>query len=109
MYLTPFRIMWTFVMFDLPVETKQDRREYTKFRKALLKLGLNRLQFSIYAKPLPSEDASDHLVSLVHMALPPKGEVRILRVTDRQFGKMEIYVSRKSQEVESDVEQFSLF
>jgi len=109
MSIAPFRTMWTFVMFDLPVKSKQDRREYTKFRQKLLKLGLVQLQYSIYAKAMPSEDAVEHLASIVHMALPPRGDVRILKITDRQFGKMEVYSSRKSQTVEDDAEQISLF
>ena len=86
MSLAPYRVMWTFVMFDLPVDSKQARKEYTRFRKTLLQLGLTRMQFSIYAKALPSEDAGDCLATIVRMAIPPRGEVRILMVTDRQFG-----------------------
>lgn len=109
MSLAPYRIMWTFVMFDLPVDTKQARKEYTRFRKTLLQLGMTRMQFSVYAKALPSEEAGDHLATIVHMALPPKGEVRILKVTDRQFGKMEVFTSRKRAEPEEIPEQIGLF
>lgn len=34
-----FRAMWLFALFDLPVETKELRREYVSFRKALLREG----------------------------------------------------------------------
>ena len=34
-----FRAMWIFALFDLPVDTKELRREYVWFRKALLKEG----------------------------------------------------------------------
>jgi CRISPR-associated protein Cas2 len=46
-------------MFDLPVETLENKRDYTRFRKALLKDGFMMLQFSIYARNLPSEEAAD--------------------------------------------------
>ena len=109
MSLAPYRVMWTFVMFDLPVDSKQARKEYTRFRKTLLQLGLTRMQFSVYAKALPSEDAGDCLATIVRMALPPRGEVRILMVTDRQFGKMEVFTGRKQVAAEDIPEQIGLF
>ena len=42
-----FRTMWVVAMFDLPVDTKKARREYTKFRKHLLTDGYIRLQYSV--------------------------------------------------------------
>ncbi|HHT9133449.1 MAG TPA: CRISPR-associated endonuclease Cas2, partial [Candidatus Avalokitesvara rifleensis] len=45
-----YRAMWLFAMFDLPVDTKKARREYTRFRKALLTEGFTMLQYSVYAR-----------------------------------------------------------
>jgi CRISPR-associated protein Cas2 len=96
-------------MFDLPVDSKQARKDYTRFRKTLLQLGMTMMQFSVYAKALPSEEAGDCLSTVVHMALPPKGEVRILKVTDRQFGKMEVYAAKKRAEPADAPAQIGLF
>ena len=109
MPLAPYRIMWLFAMFDLPVDTKEDRREYAQFRKALLKRGFTMLQYSVYARHLPSEDAAEHLKLTVQMALPPKGQVRLLMVTDRQFGTMECFYGRKRRAVEDPPLQITLF
>ncbi len=38
------------VFFDLPVQTKTERRHATAFRNFLLKDGYHMLQFSVYAK-----------------------------------------------------------
>lgn len=40
--------MRVIVMFDLPVLTAQERRDYTRFRKHLLKNGFLMMQESIY-------------------------------------------------------------
>ena len=32
-----YRIMWVLVLFDLPTETKKDKKAYTDFRKNLQK------------------------------------------------------------------------
>lgn len=109
MALSKYRVMWLFVMFDLPVLTKQDRRDYGQFRKKLQSKGFTMLQLSVYAKHLPSEEAAEPLKLHVHAALPPKGQVRILAVTDRQFGKMEVYFGRKRTAVEDPPLQIALF
>lgn len=43
-----YRIMWVLVLFDLPTETKKDKKAYTDFRKNLQKDGFTMFQFSIY-------------------------------------------------------------
>jgi len=41
--------MWLFVFFDLPTDTKTDRKNAARFRKGLLKDGFEMMQFSVYA------------------------------------------------------------
>ena len=48
--LSGFRLMWIFVMFDLPVGTKAEMRAATKFREYLLDEGFEKSQFSVYAR-----------------------------------------------------------
>ena len=45
-----YRIMWVLVLFDLPTETKKDKKAYTDFRKNLQKDGFTMFQFSIYVR-----------------------------------------------------------
>jgi CRISPR-associated protein Cas2 len=101
--------MWLFVMFDLPVETKVQRREYTQFRKKLQSKGFTMLQYSVYAKHLPTEDAAEPLKATVKAVLPPKGQVRVMAVTDHQFGKMEVFFGKNRRLVEDPPLQISLF
>lgn len=109
MPLSRYRIVWLFVLFDLPVINTDDRREYASFRKVLLQKGFTMLQFSVYAKHLPTDDAAESLKQKVHAALPPKGQVRFLQVTDYQFGRMEVYFGKKRKPVEDPPLQISLF
>ena len=100
--------MWLFAMFDLPTDTKESRREYTRFRNELLKAGFAMMQFSVYARYCPSEEASDVHRKRVRKVLPPDGHVRLVAITDRQFGKMEIFHGRKRRETEEPPEQLML-
>ncbi len=96
-------------MFDLPVKTKAARKRYAQFRKLLLAEGFTMLQFSVYARHLASEESGAILKKRLRHGLPPDGQVRLLPVTDRQFGKMEVYFGKKRHQAEDPPTQFMLF
>ncbi|WP_207310208.1 CRISPR-associated endonuclease Cas2 [Rubinisphaera italica] len=101
--------MWLFTMFDLPVKTKKERRNYTRFRNLLLDNGFTQMQYSVYARFCVSEEIADTHKSRLERALPPKGYVRLLAVTDRQFAKMQSFYGKNATEIESKPDQLSLF
>jgi len=104
-----YKNVWLFVMFDLPVNTPKKRKIYSNFRNNLLKLGFTMLQYSIYAKFFPSMDASKSSISAIKTMLPPEGEVRLLFVTDKQFGKMEVFYGKTPKQPERPPPQMLLF
>lgn len=87
------------VMFDLPVITASERREYTRFRKYLIKSGFLMMQESIYCKLSPNSTLADAVVENVRKNKPDKGLVQVLRVTEKQFSKMEYIVGDGHTEV----------
>ena len=96
-------------MFDLPVVTPDDRKAYTRFRKALIRQGFSMLQFSVYARFCRSEERSSVIGQRIRKMLPPDGEVRLMAVTDHQFGKMEVYYGKKRRATEKPPDQLSFF
>lgn len=104
-----FHTVWLFVLFDLPVNTQAARTRYARFRKRLLREGFTRLQFSVYARHFLSEEASGTARQRVRRLVPPAGAVRVLSVTDHQFGKMECYEGRAARPVEPAPSQLVLF
>jgi len=104
-----YRVMWLFAMFDLPVKTRREKRDYVRFRNLLLDAGFSQMQYSVYARVCPSEDAADNCVRKLRSNLPPNGHVRLLAVTDRQFGKMEVFFGRNRRETEQVPDQLQLF
>lgn len=107
--LSAYRSMWLIAMFDLPVETKENRRSYTRFRRVLLKDGFMMLQFSVYARYIVSEEAAEVHRKTVRSAVPPLGQVRLVALTDHQFGRMEVFYGRKPRPPEPPPEQIMLF
>lgn len=86
-----YRNMWVMVLFDLPTETKKDRRAATRFRKTLLDDGFIMFQFSIYIRFCQSQENAEVHTKRVKFNLPERGKVGIFAITDKQFGRMEIF------------------
>jgi len=104
-----YRIMWVLVFFDLPTETKKDRKQASKFRKELMKDGFTMFQFSIYVRHCASRENANVHIKRVKSMLPEKGHVAILSITDKQFGMIELFYSAKIKEHPDTPQQLELF
>ncbi len=104
-----YRIMWVLVLFDLPTETKKERKVAADFRKWLVQDGFTMFQFSIYLRHCASKENADVHIRRVKMHLPELGKVGILCITDKQFGNMEIYMGQKPSTNNPVVQQLELF
>lgn len=104
-----YRSMWLIVMFDLPTDTKEARKAYQAFREVLLNGGFTMLQFSVYARHSSSEENAVVHENRVKMFLPEDGEVRLLRITDKQFERMKIFHGKIRKATEKAPEQLTFF
>lgn len=104
-----YRIMWVLVLFDLPTETKKERKASAEFRKKLLNDGFTMFQFSIYLRHCPSAENADVHIKRVKQCMPEYGQIGILRITDKQFGDMEIFSNQKAQKPQTGPQQLELF
>lgn len=109
MELNAYRIMWILVFFDLPTETKLERKRYTQFRDSLLKDGFGMFQFSIYIRHCSSRENADVHIQRVKKNLPPLGHVGILCITDKQFGQMDLFHGKKEIELPNVPQQLEMF
>jgi CRISPR-associated protein Cas2 len=109
MFISGYRCMWVLAMFDLPVDTKEARRAYAQFRKALLKDGFCRMQFSVYIRHCASEENADVHTQRVQRVLPDDGEVRVLTITDKQFERMRVFWGKMRQTPPKPPAQLELF
>lgn len=101
--------MWILVFFDLPTETKRDRKIYSDFRKSLIKDGFSMFQFSIYLRHCPSKENADVHINRLKRNLPQNGHIGILCITDKQFGNMEIFFGKKVSSLPDIGQQLELF
>ncbi|PID68173.1 MAG: CRISPR-associated endonuclease Cas2 [Flavobacteriia bacterium] len=107
--LNAYRVMWILVLFDLPTETKAERKAAGLFRKRLIDDGFSMFQFSIYLRHCPSRENAKVHVKRVKGMLPKYGKVCIFEITDKQFGMMEIYHGRKEIDKPQVSQQLELF
>lgn len=104
-----YRIMWIFVFFDLPTETKKERKIYTTFRKNLIQDGFTMFQFSIYLRHCASRENAEVHIKRVKNFLPKTGQIGILCITDKQFGNMELFVGIVKEKINAPYQQLELF
>ena len=101
--------MWVIAMFDLPTATKTERRAYALFRKQLLDDGFAMIQFSVYARHCASIENAEVHVNRMGRQIPSAGEVRFVTLTDRQYGRIRIYVGKKRQPTAPSPAQLEFF
>lgn len=89
--ISEWRAMWMIVMFDLPVKTRLQKTRYRRFHDFLLDNGFMMMQYSIYGRHCLTREKADVHARRIKIATPKQGEVRILRVTEAQFGKMQVF------------------
>lgn len=107
--LNQYRSLWVLVFFDLPTETKKDRKRATRFRKHLLDDGFSMFQFSIYMRFCASRENAEVHTKRVRSHLPPSGKIGMLQITDKQFGMMELFFGQERAETEKPNQQLELF
>lgn len=107
--LSGYRLMWMAVMFDLPVVRQDERKAATDFRNALLDMGFQMAQFSVYMRFCTSQTQIETLCQRIEAALPAGGKVNILMFTDKQYERIISYNGKIRQAPNQTPDQFDLF
>ena len=94
--LSAYQVMWLYVFFDLPTNTKKQRHAAARFRKELVQDGFTMVQFSVYVRHCASKESLTAHVNRLQRMIPDEGIVSALRVTDRQFGDTINFVGKRS-------------
>lgn len=108
-HLSGFRLMWMFVMFDLPVTSKAERSAATKFREFLLDQGFEKSQFSVYARLCNGKEAYEAYLRRIEGNLPSGGEVNVLAFTDKQYENIVRFAGRRKRPKQKNPDQMVLF
>jgi len=107
--LNAYKIMWLFVFFDLPTTSKKERKAYTIFRKKIMKDGFTMMQYSVYTRHCASSESADVHTKRVKSFLPEKGQVSVMRITDKQYGNILNFWGKKTEPLAPNPKQLELF
>lgn len=101
--------MWMFVMFDLPVVEKKERKAATDFRNFLLDEGFSMSQYSVYTRLLSGKEAVEKYVNAIRDKLPEDGKVDIICITDKQYENILSFDNRSRKKQKMENLQYLLF
>lgn len=75
--------------FDLPRNTKEERKEAAEYRKRLVELGFDMKQYSLYEREVESDTTKDHLIQILKNEVPDDGMITLYllpnEVNDKQI------------------------
>ena len=94
-----YRFMRIVLFFDFPTLTEKNRKEYTRFRKFLIKTGFMMLQESVYVKLALNATTINTLMNNLEKNKPADGLVQVLLVTEKQYSKMYMLLGENKSEV----------
>jgi CRISPR-associated protein Cas2 len=94
-----YRFMRVLVFFDLPMQTAYEKKQYSDFRKHLIKSGFIQMQKSVYSKLTTNKTVSNTIKKNIKKYLPKDGVVQVLEITENQFSKIEYFLGYSSSKI----------
>lgn len=86
--MSVYKYMRIIVMYDLPNNNYSENKDYSRFRKLLIKNGYTMIQFSVYMKCLNVKTKFKSEVKKISKFVPPQGNIRVMAITEKQFQDM---------------------
>ena len=102
------KFMRVLVLFDLPTQTKKERKIASRLRQFLKKDGYIMLQYSVYARICKGQADIEKHEKRLKCLLPEVGSVRMLTITEKQYVTMKILFGRAKKMEEIGAAQLVL-
>lgn len=90
------------ILFDLPAQTSEQRRQVRYFRKLLLRDGFSMLQESVYVRTCTNFSAVQTHRRRVVSALPKEGHVLFLTLTEPQYAGIDALLGESPSTLQPD-------
>ncbi len=103
MKINNYRHMQLLLMFDLPVDTIEQRRIYSRFHQKLIKNGFIMIQYSIYSRFCLNDTEAKKYINRFSENIPSRGNIRILKITDNQYRNMILLSGERTEQEEIDL------
>ena len=90
------------IMFDLPVETAKQRKQYRQFRKSLINEGFLMIQYSVYVRVCVTKKSATLMENRINTFLPEIGTIQALTLTEKQYNDMHFLVGDRVEDVRNN-------
>ncbi|UQS85967.1 CRISPR-associated endonuclease Cas2 (plasmid) [Nicoliella spurrieriana] len=87
------------VMFDLPIQTSEERRNYRKFRKELINEGFLMIQYSVYARVCLNRNTAKLLEGRIRTFAPERGVIQTFMLTEKQYNDMHFLIGEPKDDI----------
>lgn len=74
--------MMLLVCFDLPRETKIERKQAAHYRKRLIELGFSMKQYSLYEREVRNTSTRNNVIQILKQELPNTGMITLYLLPD---------------------------
>lgn len=110
MAVNGWRVMWVIAVYDCPMVEREERHDYTVFRRSLLQENFFQLQNSLYVRHFPTMAIAEATIQRLRLGIPAGAQVAFFLVTDKQYGMTREFFGPKSTRKKPNVpEQVELF
>lgn len=76
-------MMMLLVCFDLPRDTKEQRRKAAEYRNRLVELGFSMKQFSLYEREVQKLTTRTRVIETLGRELPDEGSIVVYQLPDQ--------------------------
>lgn len=73
--------------FDLPRDTKKERKQASEYRKRLVELGFSMKQYSLYEREVQSNTTRNRLIEILKKEIPDSGLITLYLLPDEVNNK----------------------
>ena len=110
MAINGWRVMWVIAVYDCPMVEREERHDYTVFRRSLLQENFFQLQNSLYVRHFPTMAIAEATIQRLRLGIPAGAQVAFFLVTDKQYGMTREFFGPKSTRKKPNMpEQVELF
>jgi CRISPR-associated protein Cas2 len=94
-----YRVMRLLIFFDVPTLTAEDRRNYNRLHKSLIKEGFLMIQESIYVRVLMNKQSAKFLEDRIRKVAPVNGVVQSMIITEKQYSDIKFLSGQPIEDI----------
>ena len=93
------------IFFDVPTKTVEDRKNYRRLHKSLIKEGFLMIQKSVYVRVLMNKQSARYLEERIRKVTPPDGIVQSMMITEKQYSEIKFLAGKKIEDIRNSDER----